>query len=204
MAEALTTRGIEVTQVEALPEDLPTVDRHLGALVHAELNAHGVKVETSTTIRRIAHASVQGQRGDGSDFTATVDLVLVVVGVKPDVPSPRGPGQSSTLAVGRSRAGPGEVSLSPSSVRDAAVLDRLVLPSPNGSTISYDLARSGAEVLARQKSASSRRPLAAECHQGTTPGVVEELAGRAVVGQVASRDRDRRALFRGADAAGSR
>jgi NADPH-dependent 2,4-dienoyl-CoA reductase/sulfur reductase-like enzyme len=93
MAEALTTRGIEVTQVEALPEVLPTVDRHLGALVHAELNAHGVKVETSTTIQRIERAtdqpntplSVHGRRADGSEFTATVDLVLVVVGVKPDV-----------------------------------------------------------------------------------------------------------------------
>lgn len=66
---------------------------------------------------------------------------------------------AATLAVGRSKAGPGEVSLSPGSVRDAAVLDRLVLPSPNGSTISYDLARSGAEVLGvslRNRDAAAR------------------------------------------------
>ena len=37
MAEGLTTRGIQVTQVEMLPEVLPTVDVELGALVHAEL-----------------------------------------------------------------------------------------------------------------------------------------------------------------------
>jgi NADPH-dependent 2,4-dienoyl-CoA reductase/sulfur reductase-like enzyme len=42
MAEALTTRGLQVTQIEALPEVLPTVDPELGALVHAELEAHGV------------------------------------------------------------------------------------------------------------------------------------------------------------------
>jgi hypothetical protein len=37
MADALTTRGLAVTQMEQLPEVLPTVDPELGALVHAEL-----------------------------------------------------------------------------------------------------------------------------------------------------------------------
>ncbi|BBG02237.1 MULTISPECIES: 2-phosphosulfolactate phosphatase [Pseudonocardia] len=41
----------------------------------------------------------------------------------------------ATLAVPRSAAGPGEVSLSPGTVRAAAGLARLVLPSPNGSAI---------------------------------------------------------------------
>jgi 2-phosphosulfolactate phosphatase len=43
------------------------------------------------------------------------------------------------LAVGRFRARVGQVSLSPVSVRNAAALGRLVLPSPNGSTIAYQL-----------------------------------------------------------------
>ena len=38
MAEGLTARGIKVTQVEMLPEVLPTVDPELGALVHDELD----------------------------------------------------------------------------------------------------------------------------------------------------------------------
>ena len=46
----------------------------------------------------------------------------------------------ATLAVGRSRARPGQVSLSPGTVRRAHDLRRLVLPSPNGSTISAGLA----------------------------------------------------------------
>lgn len=46
----------------------------------------------------------------------------------------------ATLVVGRSGAGPGQVSLSPRGVRDAAGLDRLLLPSPNGSAISAQLA----------------------------------------------------------------
>ncbi|MCY7419704.1 MAG: NAD(P)/FAD-dependent oxidoreductase, partial [Chloroflexi bacterium] len=50
MSEALIARGIAVTQVEALPEVLPTVDPELGALVHAELTSHGVEVVTGTPI----------------------------------------------------------------------------------------------------------------------------------------------------------
>ena len=38
MAEALTARGLHVTQLEQLPEVLPTVDPELGALVRAELD----------------------------------------------------------------------------------------------------------------------------------------------------------------------
>jgi 2-phosphosulfolactate phosphatase len=55
--------------------------------------------------------------------------------------------REATLAVGRSQATPGQVSLSPASVRAASVLDRLVLPSPNGSTISVQLAGTAREVL---------------------------------------------------------
>ena len=43
MADALTVRGLAVAQMEQLPEVLPTVDPQLGALVHAELAAHGVE-----------------------------------------------------------------------------------------------------------------------------------------------------------------
>ena len=42
MAEALSARGLAVTQLEQLPEVLPTVDPQLGALVRAQLEAHGV------------------------------------------------------------------------------------------------------------------------------------------------------------------
>jgi NADPH-dependent 2,4-dienoyl-CoA reductase/sulfur reductase-like enzyme len=49
MAEALTVRGLQVTQLEALPEVLPTVDPDLGRIVHQELTAHGVQVHTRTT-----------------------------------------------------------------------------------------------------------------------------------------------------------
>lgn len=88
MAEGLTTRGIAVTQIEALPEVLPTVDPELGAMVHTELTKHGVDVLTSTTVTALARAetgqiTVSAQRND-EPLTRAVDMVLVVVGVAPD------------------------------------------------------------------------------------------------------------------------
>ncbi len=92
MADALTTRGLRVTQMEQLPEVLPTVDPQLGALVHAELAAHGVEVLTGTTVQTISKAPpgaagrlhVQATAADGSAVTRTADMVLVVVGVRPE------------------------------------------------------------------------------------------------------------------------
>lgn len=88
MAEGLTARGIAVTQVEMLPEVLPTVDPELGGLVRAELERHGVQVHTRTTVTRISRAEaglhVTGAGPEGEPRTWDVDLVLVVVGVRPD------------------------------------------------------------------------------------------------------------------------
>lgn len=88
MAEGLTTRGIAVTQVEMLPEVLPTVDPSLGALVHAELDRHGVTVHTRSTVTAISRGPaglrVDGAGPDGDPLGWDVDLVLVVVGVRPD------------------------------------------------------------------------------------------------------------------------
>jgi NADPH-dependent 2,4-dienoyl-CoA reductase/sulfur reductase-like enzyme len=92
MADALTTRGLAVTQMEQLPEVLPTVDPELGALVHAELAARGVEVLTGTAVRAIRKEQpgehgrllVEAITGDGEPVTRLADLVLVVVGVRPD------------------------------------------------------------------------------------------------------------------------
>ena len=92
MADALTVRGLAVTQMEQLPEVLPTVDLQLGALVHGELAAHGVEVLTGTSVQAISKASpggagrlhVQATAADGSAVTRVADMVLVVVGVRPE------------------------------------------------------------------------------------------------------------------------
>ena len=89
MAEGLTSRGIAVTQVERLPEVLPTVDGELGALVRGELERNGVQVHTSTAVQRITPGPSRGLRVEGAGpngepLAWDVDLVLVVVGVRPD------------------------------------------------------------------------------------------------------------------------
>jgi len=92
MADALTVRGLQVIQMEQLPGVLPTVDPELGALVHAELASRGVEVLTGTTVRQISRnpageagrLQVQATAADGTAVTRTADMVLVVVGVRPD------------------------------------------------------------------------------------------------------------------------
>jgi NADPH-dependent 2,4-dienoyl-CoA reductase/sulfur reductase-like enzyme len=92
MAEALSARGLHVTQLEQLPEVLPTVDPELGALVHAELERHQVTVCCDTRVRAIRRAAagsptgleVHAQGIDQEPHLFAADVVLVVVGVRPD------------------------------------------------------------------------------------------------------------------------
>jgi NADPH-dependent 2,4-dienoyl-CoA reductase/sulfur reductase-like enzyme len=92
MAEGLTARGLSVTQIEQLPEVLPTVDPELGALVRAELQRHGVEVLTGTRVESIAAApsgpegrlEVSATRPGGQSTRYRADVVLISVGVRPD------------------------------------------------------------------------------------------------------------------------
>jgi NADPH-dependent 2,4-dienoyl-CoA reductase/sulfur reductase-like enzyme len=91
MAEGLTARGLAVTQVEMLPEVLPTVDVELGALIHAELTRNGVDVHTHSTVTAItrtpdgpARLHVDGTDPNNTSVGWDVDVVLVSVGVRPD------------------------------------------------------------------------------------------------------------------------
>jgi len=92
MADALTTRGLSVIQMEQLPEVLPTVDPALGALVHGQLAGRGVEVLTGTTVRQVTRAAggqarrlrVEAVTAAGEAVTRLADMVLVVGGVRPD------------------------------------------------------------------------------------------------------------------------
>jgi NADPH-dependent 2,4-dienoyl-CoA reductase/sulfur reductase-like enzyme len=92
MADALTTRGMTVTQIEQLPEVLPTVDRELGSLVHAQLAARDVEVLTGTAVTRITRAQapspgrlrIDAITSADQEVGCHADVVLVVVGVRPD------------------------------------------------------------------------------------------------------------------------
>jgi len=84
LAEAFAARGLKVTVVEQLQEVLPTVDPELGAVVRGELVSHGVEIVTGVRVETISEEgkalTVYGTPG----LERAVDLVLVVVGVRPD------------------------------------------------------------------------------------------------------------------------
>jgi len=92
MAEALSTRGLAVTQLEQLPEVLPTVDPELGALVHAELERHAVQVSCNTRVEEITTTTDGGSARlealatgpEDEPLRYPADVVLMVVGVRPD------------------------------------------------------------------------------------------------------------------------
>ena len=111
MAEGLTARGVTVTQIEQLPEVLPTVDPSLGTLVRAELEARGVTVLTGTAVTAVSRAPsfapgrlrVAAVAADGQPDTRTADMVLVVVGVRPET--------SLAVAAGASLGARGAISV---------------------------------------------------------------------------------------------
>ncbi|HEY3811118.1 MAG TPA: FAD-dependent oxidoreductase [Acidimicrobiales bacterium] len=99
MAEAFVARGLNVTQIEQLPEVLPTVDPDLGALVHQQLADHGVEVLTGTRVTRISRRpeaagrlQVDAVTTGGTSLKRSADIVLVVVGVRPDTELARSAG----------------------------------------------------------------------------------------------------------------
>jgi NADPH-dependent 2,4-dienoyl-CoA reductase/sulfur reductase-like enzyme len=84
MAEAFTARGLEVTLVEQAPAVMPTVDLELGRVLGEELRRHGVQVVNDVTVKAIHHDAGGLTVAGEPDFAATADLVLGVVGVRPD------------------------------------------------------------------------------------------------------------------------
>jgi NADPH-dependent 2,4-dienoyl-CoA reductase/sulfur reductase-like enzyme len=87
MAEALSARGMRVTQIEQLPEVLPTIDPELGAILRAELADRGVEVLTGTRVTRIAreHNGLVVEANSGATtIRRLVEMVLVVAGVRPN------------------------------------------------------------------------------------------------------------------------
>lgn len=87
MAEAFRARGMVVTQLQRGPEVLSTLDGELSVLVREELTRHGVTVRTGTAVRAVEKngdgLTVHATRA-GADVTHTADLVLAVVGVRPN------------------------------------------------------------------------------------------------------------------------
>jgi NADPH-dependent 2,4-dienoyl-CoA reductase/sulfur reductase-like enzyme len=129
MAEGLTVRGLQVTQVEMLPEVLPTVDPELGALVHAELGSHGVHVHTRTTVTAITH---------------TGPRPIACRGHRTRQPNPSSPCANGSTSTGRDPEAPRPRQASPTAPPSANDRARLIIQAPRGR------ASEGAHIARRQ------------------------------------------------------
>lgn len=94
IAENLTERGVATTIVEAADQLLAPLDPEMAQLVADEMERHGVDVRLSNTVTAITPTAVQVHSGD----VIPADLVVVAIGVRPDVSLARGAG----LAIGAS------------------------------------------------------------------------------------------------------
>jgi 2-phosphosulfolactate phosphatase len=84
----------------------------------------------------------------------------------------------AVLAVGRSKAEAGQISLSPATLRTARPPERLVLPSPNGSTIAHHLSERAHTVLgASLRNASAVAQWISDHHDPATSRVAVIAAG---------------------------
>lgn len=81
VAEALRHKHFEVTLVEFAPGVMPNLDPEFSNLAKKELEAHGIKVLTQTTIKSAAKGGVL-TLSDGSTFNA--DFIVFAAGVKPE------------------------------------------------------------------------------------------------------------------------
>lgn len=84
MADALTHRGIEVVIASRTPTVLATVDSLFGIAVQDELLRRGVEVHTSVEVTSIV-PSLNRLQVSGEDFEESCDMVLIAVGVTPNV-----------------------------------------------------------------------------------------------------------------------
>ncbi|MDO8147430.1 FAD-dependent oxidoreductase [Isoptericola sp. b515] len=91
-AEQLTERGLEVTVVEQEPHAMPSLDADVADRVDDELRDHGVELLTRARVTAIetaddgaARAVVVAADEDGKDRTVPAGLVIVAVGVRPNL-----------------------------------------------------------------------------------------------------------------------
>jgi NADPH-dependent 2,4-dienoyl-CoA reductase/sulfur reductase-like enzyme/rhodanese-related sulfurtransferase len=85
MVEALRRRGLDVTLVEMAHQVMPALDAEMAEWLLRELKANGVAVRLGTAAKAFAGspAGVTATLSDGSTLEA--DLILVGVGVRPEV-----------------------------------------------------------------------------------------------------------------------
>lgn len=90
MAEAFAKRDIATTVVELMPTVMSLMDLEFGRLIATEMARHGVKVETGVGVSLIDPKAQTVHLTDGREVPA--ELVLMSVGVRPELTLARGAG----------------------------------------------------------------------------------------------------------------
>lgn len=85
MAEQLRRRGLEITLIEAAGQVLPTLDTEMAALVQRELRANGVALHLNEPLAGIERAGERLAVRTAAGTTLEGDVVIVGVGVRPEV-----------------------------------------------------------------------------------------------------------------------
>ncbi len=85
MTEALRDRGVGVTLVELSPQVMGTIDPEMASPIHAQLKLHGVDLRLETSITRLVDNgnTIQAQLSTGENIDC--GLVIMAIGVKPEV-----------------------------------------------------------------------------------------------------------------------
>jgi len=97
MAEALVRRGLSVTLVEKLPQPMSTVDPDMGALVRDAVCGLGIEVRTGVTVTALEEKEGRVSAVVTDSGTLPADVVVLGLGVRPNVDLARAAG----LPIGR-------------------------------------------------------------------------------------------------------
>ncbi len=88
IAENLAHRGLKVTVIEALDQVLAPLDAEMAGAVVDEMARHGVAVRLGSSVTAVGASSVELASGE----QVPAELVVVAIGVRPDVSLARGAG----------------------------------------------------------------------------------------------------------------
>lgn len=93
MVEALHQRGIKVTLLELAPQVMTPVDPEMANMLHQTLVKHGVELRLNTGLSAVVPQAGVPAAGDGrrlelhlsTETTLATDMVILAIGVKPEV-----------------------------------------------------------------------------------------------------------------------
>lgn len=96
MAENLARRGLEVTLLEKLPQVLPPLDPEMAATVGLHLREKGVELRLDEGLARLTRDGEKLQVHTDAGHVCSADLVILAIGVRPEV----GLARDAGLAIG--------------------------------------------------------------------------------------------------------